>query len=98
MIVEYYGLIREFCEKHSCDRVQYRDELDGTIKEVNLLELKPNQKRYYMYHKFIWEKYGSLGSNVRHKADDYVQELIAGHFPVETGKRKRGFEATITHE
>ena len=93
IIIEYGGLECEFCGCHICDRVQYRDELEGMIEYVNLLDMKPNQKRYQMYRKFHWEKYGPTGANMRHQLDDCVQELIVGHFPVETGKRKRGYQS-----
>ena len=55
------------------------------IEYVNLHETK--------YRKFHWEKYGACGANMRHQLDDCVQELIVGHFPVETGKRKRGYQS-----
>lgn len=39
-IVEYGGLICEYCESYVCDCVQYREELDSIIKYVTLLDIK----------------------------------------------------------
>ena len=98
MISDYSGLECEFCESYICDRAQYRDDLDGVIEYVNLLDMKPNQTRYWMYRKFIWEKYGGCGTNKRRQIDDRVQELIVGHSPVEASKRKRGYQSAGNHE
>ena len=46
-----------------------------------------------MYKRFTFTKYGALGSKQRRKVDACVQELIVNTFPVERGKRKRGFES-----
>ena len=97
-IVEYNGGYScEFCEAHSCDRAQYRDELETIHEEVAQMEVPHNQKRYMMYCQFIAVKYGSLGNQIQRKLDECVQELIVGHFP-EAGKRKRGFQAVKHHE
>ena len=98
IIIEYGGLECEFCGSHSCDRAQFRYELEVMIEYVNLLDMKPNQKRFQMYRKFIWERYGGCGTNMRHKVDDCVQELILDNFPVEKGKRKRGYRSAGNHE
>ena len=58
----------------------------------------PNQKRYTMYCQFISMKYGLLGNRIRRKLDDCIQELIVGHFPVEAGKRKRGYKSAKNHK
>ena len=92
-MVEYIGEECEFCEGHTCDRVQYRMELDNHLNEVALLEMMPDQKRFQMYRRFTFIKHGNLGSGVRRKLDDCVQELIVAVFPVTAGKRKRGYEA-----
>ena len=72
IIFNYGGLGCEFCESRSCERTQYRDKLDGMVKYVNLFDLKTNQKRYRMHRKYIWEKYGGCGANMRHQIDDCV--------------------------
>ena len=92
-MVEYSGEECEFCEGHTCDRVQYRMELDNHLNEVALLDIMPDQKRFQMYRRFTFIKHGNLGSGVRHKLDDCMQELIVAAFPVTAGKRKRGYEA-----
>ena len=92
MIVEYVGVVCEFCESHTCDRVQYRVELEEILNEVALLQIANDKKRYQMYRRFTFMKHSSLGSRVRRKLDNCVQELIVGNFPVEAGKRKRGYE------
>ena len=97
-IVDYGGYSCEFCEAHCCDRAQYREELDGMLEYVRQLDLKPNQKRYQMYRRFISEKHGFCGTNMRHMVDDCVQELIVATFPVETGKRKRGYRSAGNDE
>ena len=45
-IYYYGGLECEFCESHSYDRAQYKDEFDAMIKYVSLLDMKPHQKCY----------------------------------------------------
>ena len=37
MIVEYGGYSCEFCEAHSCDRVQYRNELESMFEDVDAM-------------------------------------------------------------
>ena len=37
MIVEYGGYSCEFCEAHSCDRAQYRDELETMFEDVSAM-------------------------------------------------------------
>ena len=71
----------------------YMDALEGLLGEVALIDWKQNEKRYAMYKKFTVIKYGALGSKQRGKLDECVQELIVNTFPVEHGKRKRGFES-----
>jgi len=97
LIVEYGGYSCEYCEEHSCDRAQYRDELEVMFEEVSQMGVPPNQKRYMMYRQFIALKHGPLGNRVRRKLDDCVQELVVCHFPVEAGKRKWGFVDTVNH-
>ena len=92
-IVEYGGYSCEFCEAHCRDRAQYHDELDGMLESVRLLDMQPNQKRFQIYCKFTFEKYGFCGTNTRHKIDDCVQELIVTNFSVAPGKRKRGYRS-----
>jgi len=92
-MVEYSGEECEFCEGHTCDRVQYRMELDNHLNEVSLLDIMPDQKRFQMYRRFTFIKHGNLGGGVRRKLDNCVQELIVDVFPVTAGKRKRGYEA-----
>jgi len=72
-IVEYGGYSCEFCEAHSCDRAQYRDELDDMLECVRLLDIQPHQKRFQMYRKFTFDKYGVCGTDMRHNVDDCVQ-------------------------
>ena len=97
-IVEYGGYSCEFCEAHSCDRAQYRDELDDMLEYVRLLEIQPHQKCFQMYSKFTLEKYGVCGTGMRHKVDDCLQELIITNFPVAAGKRKRGYRSAGNDE
>ena len=82
----------EFCETCSCDRALFRDELEIALTEEKMIEHKrSNENRFAMYRKFIWMKHGHTGK-VRHEIDDCVEELILLTFPVEAGKRKRGFK------
>ena len=97
-IVEYGGYSYAFCEAHSCDRTQYRDELDDMVEFVKLLHIEPHQKRFQMYSKFNFEQYGFCGSGMRHKVGDCVQELILTNFPVVLGKRKRGYRSAGNDE
>jgi len=92
MIVECVGVVCEFCESHTCDRVQYRVELEEMLSDVALLQIANDKKRYNMYRRFTFMRHSSLGSGVRRKLDECVQELIVETFPVESGKRKRGYE------
>ena len=96
-IIDYAGLMCEFCEHYTCDRVQYSNELQSMCEEVGVMGIPSNEKRYLMYRRFIDMKHGSLGKRVRKKLDECVQELIVGAFPVEAGKRKRGFRAISDH-
>ena len=68
------------------------------FEEISQMGVPPNQKRYLMYRQFTQLKYVSLGNRLRRKLDDRVQELIVCHFPVEAGKRKRGFVAIKKHD
>ena len=79
-IVEYEGYSCEFCEAHYCDHAQYHDKLDGMLETVRLLDIQSNQKRFQMYRKFTFEKYGFCGTNMRHKVDDFVQQLVVAIF------------------
>ena len=98
-IIEYNGGYScEFCEAHSCDRAQYRDELETMYEQMAQMGVPHNQKRYMMYRQSIAVKYGLLGNQIWHKLDEFVQELIVGHFPVETGKSKCGFQAVKHNE
>ena len=98
MIVEYGGHTCEFCEGHSCDCPQYRDELESMYDEVAQMGVTNNQKRYTVYRQFTTVKYDSLGNGNRRKLDDCVQELIVTHFPVEAGERKRGYKSAKNHK
>ena len=66
--------------------------------EVAQMEVPHNQKRYTMYRQFTTVKYGSLGNGNRRKLDDCVQELIVIYFPVDAGKRKRGYKSAKNHK
>ena len=94
LIVEYRDVRCEFCGTHKCDRVHYRFELDGLFEEVSLLDKMNNEKRYSMYRRYTSLKHGPLGSKDRREIDDCVSSLIYRTFPIEVGKRKRGFIAT----
>ena len=37
-------------------------------------------------------KHSMLGSGLRRRVNEYVQELIVLNFPVEAGKNKRGYK------
>ena len=76
----------------------YCDELDGMVKYVKLLYMEPHQKLLQMYSKFTFEKYGFCGSDMRHKVDDCVQEVILTNFPVAAGKRKSGYRSAGNDE
>ena len=95
-IMEYTEVKCAFFEMSRCNRVQYKNELDDFFADVAMVGgyKQNNEKRYSMYHGFIWIKYGSLGSNNRRNIDDCVEEFIYRTFPVEVGKRKQGFIAS----
>ena len=44
--IEYGVLICDYCDSHTCDCVQYRDELDSMLVELAQMEVQPNKKRY----------------------------------------------------
>ena len=71
---------------------KYRRELDDLLEEVAIKNKCANQKRFIMYRQFTWIKHGRFNTNVRHQLCECVQELILLNFPVEKGKRKRGYE------
>ena len=54
---------------------------------------RTDEKRYRMYRRYTAFKYGGLGSGVRRRLDEYVAALILKKFPLEAGKRKRGYKA-----
>ena len=89
--VEYMGDKCEFCEGLFCDRVYYKNALDGILAEVAVMNCKLYQIRFTMYKRFTFMKYGVLGSELRCRVNECVQELIVLNFPVEAGKRKRSY-------
>ena len=67
MIVEYMGDKCEFCEGYFCDRVYYKNELDGILAEVAVMNRKPDYKCFTMYKRFTFVKHGGLGSGSRRR-------------------------------
>ena len=59
------------------------------LAEVAMMNRKPDKKRFTMYRRFIFMNYSVLGSGLRHRINEYVQELIVLNISVEAGKRKR---------
>ena len=53
---------------------------------------KLSQIFFIMYKKFTFMKHSMLGSGLRRRVNEYVQELIVLNFPVEAGKNKRGYK------
>ena len=49
MIVDYAGEICDFCKRSVCVRLQYKDELEGMLKMVEMMEDRSNEKKYTMY-------------------------------------------------
>ena len=92
-IVEYDGNLCEFCEKTTCDRAQYEDELHTMVEEVSEMGLPANQSRFNMYRRFTNLRYGTLGAGVRKELCDCVQALVLHEFPIAKGTTKRGFMA-----
>ena len=84
----------EFCDSRKCDRALYKTELDEIIHEVKMMEKMNAEKRFSVYQRFVREKHGHLGAGVRKEIDDCVVELTVWNFPVEAGKRKRGYQPT----
>ena len=96
MIVDYAGEICDFCKGSVCESLQYKDKLEGMLEAVAIMEGRLNEKRCIMYRRFTALKYGGLGRGVRRKLDGCIQDLILRRFPVDAGKRKRGFkEVTV---
>ena len=81
----------EYCDEKNCDRCVYRDELDDKLDAVELEDGQTNEKRYRMYRAFTFWKHGLMGPKMREEIDECVVEHITSRFPVEAGKRKRGF-------
>ena len=77
-LMEYTKGKYEFCDTRRCNRVQYKNELDGLFSDVAMVGVDKNnhERRYSMYRGFTWIKYGSLGSNNWRKIDDCVEEII----------------------
>ena len=95
MIVEYTGPQCEFCEGHICNRLRYKDQLEALLTEASSTgSVNHNNKRFMMYRRFTFLKHGQLGSNVRRRICGCVTDLIVSTFPVEAGKRRRGFVET----
>lgn len=83
----------ELCKKSSCDRALYTDKWEAVLTEEMLMDRKRvKEKRFEIYMKLTMIKHGHVGSGTRHKIDRYVMELIRLNFPVEAGKRNRGFK------
>ena len=85
----------EFCDSRSCDRALYKNELEDELSATRMLDKKMNEMRFRMYKRFIWHKHGLVGKKVRYEIDPCVMELIQTNFPLEVGKRKRGFEPAV---
>ena len=93
MIVEYGGKKCEFCDELECERVESKEILEGMLEEVAVMDGRTDEKRYRMYRRYTALKYGGLGRGVRRKLDECVAALILSKFPLEAGKRKRGYKA-----
>jgi len=81
----------EYCDLKNCDRCIYGDELDDKMDAVELEDRGMNEKRYRMYRAFISWKHGVMGLGMRAEIDECVIAHVLSRFPVEAGKRKRGF-------
>jgi len=69
--------------------------LEDELSATRMLDKKMNEMRFRMYKRFIWHKHGLVGKKVRYEIDPCVMELIQTNFPLEAGKRKRGFEPAV---
>ena len=92
MIIDYAGEICDFCKGSMCKRLQYKDEMEGMLEVVAIIESRSIKKRYIMYRRFTALKYERLGRGVRCRLEGGVQDLILRRFHVDAGKRKRGFK------
>ena len=92
MVVEGGGECN-YCHTNQCDRMKYSRELDEMVQEANDYDNLNNEKRFTTYRSFSYMKWGRMGTGNRRKLCDCVQKFILEHFPVDKGKRKRGFQA-----
>ena len=95
--IQFCGPKCEFCEGFMCDRMEYKEELEDMLRDVGFQVGTSKQKRFMMYRKFTFVRHGYLGKNERREVDYCVRDIIHATFPVEKGKRKRGFEAFKNH-
>ena len=81
----------EYCDKKYCDWSIYGDDLEDKLNAVELEEGEMNEKCYRMYRAFTYWKHGQVGRGMQLDIGGCVIDLILSRFPVEAGKRKRGF-------
>ena len=72
-----------------------KNEVEDELSATRMLDKKMNEMRFRMYKRFIWHKHGLVGKKVRYEIDPCVMELIQINFPLEAGKRKRGFKPAV---